>query len=61
MDEIYKFSKALRFGTVSVNGGCDGVHMPHGGIKESGIGKDGGRWCLEEYYYLKGIRIKMDL
>lgn len=61
VDEIYKFSKALRFGTVSVNGGCDGVHMPHGGIKESGIGKDGGRWSLEEYYYLKGIRVKMDL
>ena len=60
-DEIYKYAQALRFGTISVNGGCDGVHMPHGGIKESGIGKDGGRWALEEYYYYKGIRLHMNL
>lgn len=60
-DEICRYSRALRFGTVSVNGGCDGVHMPHGGIKESGVGKDGGRWAMEEYYYYKGIRLKMAL
>ena len=60
-DEIYRYARALRFGTISVNGGCDGVHMPHGGIKESGVGKDGGRWALEEYYYYKGIRLHMNL
>lgn len=60
-DEIAKYARALRFGTISVNGGCDGVHMPHGGIKESGVGKDGGRWAMEEYYYYKGIRLRMQL
>ena len=60
-DEITKYARALRFGTISVNGGCDGVHMPHGGIKESGVGKDGGRWSMEEYYYAKGIRLRMQL
>ncbi len=60
-DEITKYARALRFGTVSINGGCDGVHMPHGGIKESGVGKDGGRWAMEEYYYYKGIRLRMQL
>lgn len=60
-DEVYQYAKRLRFGTISVNGGCDGVHMPHGGIKESGVGKDGGRWALEEYFYYKGIRLHMNL
>lgn len=35
--------------------------MPHGGIKESRVGKDGGRWAMEEYYYYKGIRLRMQL
>lgn len=61
IDEVYRLTKELRFGTVNVNGGCDGVHIPHGGIKESGIGKDGSRWSLDEYFYLKGARIHMDL
>ena len=57
LDEVHRLTKGLRFGTVNVNGGCDGVHIPHGGIKESGMGKDGSRFSLDEYYYLKGARI----
>ncbi len=57
--DIYKLSKGLKFGTIKVNGGVEGIHMPHGGCKESGIGKDNGRWSLSEYYYLKGVRVNL--
>ena len=55
--EVNKISRGLAFGTVAVNGAGGGSHLPHGGIKESGVGKDGSHYSLEEYYYIKSIRI----
>lgn len=60
-DEVQKLSEGLQFGTVNVNGGCDRVDTPHGGIKESGIGKDGGRLSMEEYFYHKNLRLKFTM
>ncbi len=55
--EANKIARGLRFGSVAINGGSGGIHLPHGGIKESGVGKDGSIYSLEEYYYIKSIRI----
>lgn len=55
--EIQMFSQKLQFGIVNVNGPGTGPHLPHGGIKESGVGKDGSHYSLDEYYYLKCIRM----
>lgn len=48
----------LRFGSVSVNGPKYEVYLPHGGTKESGIGKDCSHLSLDEYYYVKRISIR---
>lgn len=58
-NELVRISKGIRFGIVNINGPGTGPSLPHGGCKDSGIGKDGSRYSLEEYYYLKGIRIAL--
>lgn len=55
--EIQEIYQKLQFGIVNVNGPGTGPHLPHGGIKESGVGKDGSNYALDEYYYLKCIRV----
>ena len=58
--DIFEISEALEFGTVCVNKPFWYVNLPHGGIKESGIGKDCSRYSLEEYFYIKRISITLD-
>jgi len=52
-----RIPERLNFGDVSVNGPKYEVYLPHGGVKESGIGKDCSYLSLEEYYYTKRISI----
>ncbi|WP_205693810.1 aldehyde dehydrogenase family protein [Croceicoccus ponticola] len=60
-EEAYEFSKRLRTGTVSVNGGV-WMHMdvPFGGFKQSGIGRQYGREGYEEYLETKVVGIKTE-
>lgn len=60
LNEVNKLTRGLKFGIINVNGPGTGASVPHGGCKNSGIGKDGSRYSLDEYYYLKGIRIALD-
>jgi succinate-semialdehyde dehydrogenase/glutarate-semialdehyde dehydrogenase len=60
INEINKISRGLQFGIVNVNGPATGPSLPHGGCKNSGIGKDGSHYSLDEYYYIKGIRIALE-
>ena len=55
--EANKIARGLQFGSVSINGGGGGIMVPHGGVKESGVGKDGSKYGLDEYYYIKSIRV----
>ena len=46
----------LQYGIVGVNDSLPGaVHVPFGGIKQSGIGKEGGRMGLEEFLDTKFV------
>ncbi|MCB6610705.1 aldehyde dehydrogenase family protein [[Clostridium] symbiosum] len=58
-NEIAALTRGLEAGIVNVNGPGTGAPYPHGGCKDSGIGKDGSVFSLEEYYYVKGIRIAL--
>jgi NAD-dependent aldehyde dehydrogenases len=61
--DVYKAlraSKALRFGTVWVNDHMPlASEMPHGGYKESGIGKDMSLYAFEEYTQIKHVMLEL--
>src|SRR5215469_7861499 len=53
-------SRVLQFGTVWVNDHLPLVsEMPHGGYKESGIGKDMSMYSFEEYTQVKNVMIEL--
>ncbi|MFI5364440.1 MAG: aldehyde dehydrogenase family protein [Candidatus Binatia bacterium] len=51
-------AKRIRTGTVNVNGAVSLLHTPFGGFKDSGIGREGGRWGMLEYSEVQGIAWK---
>jgi len=61
--DIYKAmraSKELQFGTVWVNDHLPLTsEMPHGGYKESGIGKDMSLYAFEDYTQIKHVMIEL--
>jgi succinate-semialdehyde dehydrogenase/glutarate-semialdehyde dehydrogenase len=51
---IWRISSALESGVVGINQGAVASEvMPFGGIKESGYGREGSRFGLDEYMHLK--------
>jgi acyl-CoA reductase-like NAD-dependent aldehyde dehydrogenase len=54
-ERAIRVARALRTGTVQVNGSPLNPDAPFGGYKMSGIGRDGGRWALQAYSELKYI------
>jgi betaine-aldehyde dehydrogenase len=61
--DVYKamrMSRGLRFGTVWVNDHLPLTsEMPHGGYKESGIGKDLSHYSFEDYTQIKHVMIEL--
>ena len=52
---IARFSKDLQFGEIQINGVKYAIYLPHGGIKNSGIGHDCSHLALEDYLVKKRI------
>jgi 1-pyrroline dehydrogenase len=53
-----RVAKALEFGTVWINEHFTLTsETPHGGVKESGWGKDGSGYALEDYTFVKNVMI----
>ncbi|TGK21057.1 NAD-dependent succinate-semialdehyde dehydrogenase [Leptospira fluminis] len=51
---IWRFSESIEAGMVSINEGLLSTEqVPFGGVKESGIGREGSRYGIEEYQELK--------
>jgi aldehyde dehydrogenase (NAD+) len=48
-------AKQIRTGTMNINSALNLVNLPFGGFKESGIGREGGRWGLDEYTEIQAI------
>lgn len=58
LGRAFRIAEALDYGIVGVNDGLPASpHAPFGGVKNSGIGREGGRWGLEEYLDVKYISI----
>ena len=53
---IYRMSKSLEFGMVAINRtSITGAPIPFGGVKQSGLGREGARHGLEEFTELKYV------
>lgn len=61
MGRVLRVSKALRYGIVGVNEGIISTEVaPFGGVKESGIGREGSHHGMDEFLDLKYILINAD-
>ena len=52
-------SRKIDSGNVCVNEPFYNYNLPHGGCKESGIGKDCSTFSLEEYFYVQRITMQL--
>lgn len=60
-DRIIRVSESLEYGIVGVNDGIPSTpQAPFGGVKESGIGREGGHQGIEEYLETKYISQKIN-
>jgi succinate-semialdehyde dehydrogenase/glutarate-semialdehyde dehydrogenase len=56
---IQRVSEKLEFGEVHTNGFKYAIYLPHGGIKESGIGHDCSHLALDDYLVKKRLTVKV--
>ncbi len=54
-DRALAVASRLRAGRVRINGGPVNRAAPHGGFKQSGVGREGGRFGIEEFLDLKAM------
>jgi succinate-semialdehyde dehydrogenase/glutarate-semialdehyde dehydrogenase len=53
---VWRMAEALEYGILGVNDGAPSTaRAPFGGMKESGYGREGGRWVMGEYTELKYV------
>ncbi len=54
----FRVSEALEYGIVGVNDGLPSApYAPFGGVKQSGVGREGGPWGIEEYLSVKYVSL----
>ncbi|NRB42194.1 MAG: NAD-dependent succinate-semialdehyde dehydrogenase [Pseudomonadales bacterium] len=54
MDRIWRVSEALEYGMIGINEGIISTTLaPFGGVKQSGIGREGGHYGIKEYLDIK--------
>lgn len=58
LDQALYLSRAIDAGSVLVNEPHYSCELPHGGLKQSGVGKDCSTLSLEEYYDVQRVSIK---
>lgn len=60
LSRAFRVAEALDYGIVGVNDGLpSAAQAPFGGVKMSGVGREGGKWGIEEYLNLKFISIAL--
>jgi succinate-semialdehyde dehydrogenase/glutarate-semialdehyde dehydrogenase len=61
ISRLWRVAEALEYGMVCVNTGILSTELaPFGGVKESGIGREGSKYGIEEYLEMKYICIGID-
>lgn len=60
MSQIWRVAEALEYGMVGINTGKISTTVaPFGGIKESGIGREGSRYGIDEYVEIKYLNFEI--
>ncbi|MFR9534458.1 MAG: aldehyde dehydrogenase family protein [Rikenellaceae bacterium] len=59
LQRVQKYSRFIECGEVQVNGVRYAINLPHGGMKDSGLGHDCSHLALEDYLYTKRISITL--
>ena len=55
---IFRVAEALEYGIIGVNTGMISTEVaPFGGMKESGIGREGGKYGIDEFLEIKYLRM----
>lgn len=55
---VWRVAERLEYGIVGVNdGGPSTAVAPFGGVKQSGYGREGGHWALDEYVNVKYVSV----
>lgn len=57
-DRAIRVARRIRTGQVDINGGPFNMVAPFGGFKQSGIGREGGKFGLEEFLEYKSLQLK---
>jgi succinate-semialdehyde dehydrogenase/glutarate-semialdehyde dehydrogenase len=55
-ERIWQLSEQLQVGMIGINGSAiSQAHIPFGGIKASGFGREGSQYGIDEYLQLKHL------
>lgn len=57
IDDAFKVANQIRTGTIVINNGSQLHKAPFGGFKHSGVGREGGKYGLEEFLEIKTMFI----
>lgn len=58
LSRAHRMAEALDYGIVGINDGVPSTpQAPFGGVKQSGIGREGGPWGIEEYLEIKYVSV----
>jgi succinate-semialdehyde dehydrogenase/glutarate-semialdehyde dehydrogenase len=61
LSRAFRVSEALEYGIVGVNDGVPSTaQAPFGGVKNSGIGREGGKWGIDEYLDVQYVSIALN-
>ncbi|MED5548949.1 MAG: NAD-dependent succinate-semialdehyde dehydrogenase [Pseudomonadota bacterium] len=56
VNRVHRLTEGIEYGMIGVNAPMVGAaSTPFGGVKESGIGREGGKWGVEEFTELKYV------
>jgi acyl-CoA reductase-like NAD-dependent aldehyde dehydrogenase len=57
-ERAVRFARRMRTGQVDINGAPFNIYAPFGGYKQSGTGRELGKYGLEEFLEIKSIQLK---
>ena len=61
LDRLFRVSEALKVGMVGFNtGSVSNEAGPFGGVKESGYGREGSKYGLDDYVDIRQIVVRLD-